>query len=459
MTSNSKYDVTPAATSLDDFMNDEQKRKQQKTKLSLADYRITFTVAGGVKYVELPEIFKECKVTILHDETRKSREGDNVDCYVECIVSEPIDDVIAQLNEFEEISNLKFEMIPVLKGPHPDTIAWFPRCLADLDHCSGNVILCGELLDADHPGFKDTEYRKRRSYFTEVALNYKYGDPIPRIEYTTEETETWRKVYSELMTLYPTHACKEQMVNLELLEKNCGFNGASVPQLADVSAFLQKRTGFTLRPVAGFLSPRDFLAGLALRVFNCTQYMRHSSNPLYTPEPDVCHELLGHVPLFADPSFAQFSHELGLASLGASDADIKRLASCYLYTVEFGLCKEEGKIKAYGAGLLSCIAEMKHALTSPEKIKKFEPEVAANTESYVTSFQPIYFMSESLEQAKDKMRNFASSIEKPFKLKFDDVTNSIHVIENMVETTKKSDLIERVFIKTSSSDCDVIKTL
>lgn len=150
------------------------------------------------------------------------------------------------------------------------------------------------------------------------------------------------------------------------------------------------------------LSSRDFLAGLAFRVFHSTQYIRHDAKPMYTPEPDICHELLGHVPLFANKEFAEFSQEIGLASLGASDEDVERLATCYWFSIEYGLCRQHDGIKAYGAGLLSSFGELQYCLGEKPEIKAFDPAVTGLQSYPVTKFQPIYFVADSFVSAKER---------------------------------------------------------
>ena len=93
----------------------------------------------------------------------------------------------------------------------------------------------------------------------------------------------------------------------------------------------------------------------------------------------MCHEIIGHVPLLADKDFADFSQEIGLASLGASDEEVKRLATCYWFTVEFGLCRQGGQIRAYGAGLLSSFGELEYCLTDKPKLADFDPAVTGVT--------------------------------------------------------------------------------
>uniref|UniRef100_A0A667X5G5 tryptophan 5-monooxygenase n=1 Tax=Myripristis murdjan TaxID=586833 RepID=A0A667X5G5_9TELE len=386
-------------------------------------------VGGLVKALKL---FQEKHVNLVHIESRKSkRRNSDFEIFVDC------DSDHEQLRELTQLlrkhANI-VEMDPPDNSSLPDdgnaVTPWFPKKISDLDLCANRVLMYGSELDADHPGFKDNTYRKRRKYFSDLAMNYKHGDPIPRVEFTEEEVRTWGVVFRELNKLYPSHACREHLKNLPLLTTHCNYREDNIPQLEDVSRFLKERSGFIIRPVAGYLSPRDFLAGLAFRVFHCTQYVRHSSNPLYTPEPDTCHELLGHVPLLAEPSFAQFSQEIGLASLGASDDSVQKLATCYFFTVEFGLCKQEGSLRAYGAGLLSSISELKHALSGKAHILPFDPAVTCNQECNITTFQDVYFVSGSFEEAKTKMRSFAKTIRRPFTVRYNPYTQSVDVLKD-----------------------------
>jgi len=259
----------------------------------------------------------------------------------------------------------------------------------------------------------------------EIAHAYKTGDIIPKVEYTDQEKETWKHVYKKLMNFFETHTCSQFQYIFPLLIENCGYREDNIPQLQDVSNFLKEHSGFTLRPVTGLLSSRQFLNGLAFRVFHSTQYIRHHSKPDYTPEPDIIHELMGHVPLFSDPEFADFSHEVGLASLGVSDEAIEKLSTLYWFTVEFGICKQRGKLKAYGAGLLSSFGELEYCLSDKPIHKPFDPLVVSTTKYPITTYQPVYFVTESFEDMKKQLRSFGKTLGRPFDLYYNPYSQTI----------------------------------
>jgi len=275
-----------------------------------------------------------------------------------------------------------------------------------------------------------------------LAKKFRHGDRIPYVEYNESEKQVWKTVFSTLKKLYPKYACKQHRYIFPLLESNCGYSEDNIPQLQDISEFLQDCTGWRLRPVTGLLSPRDFLAGLAFRVFHSTQYLRHPARPLYTPEPDLCHEILGHVPLFADPDFAAFSQEIGLASIGASDEDIEKLSTCYWFTVEFGMCKEGDEVKAYGAGLLSSFGELEYSCASEEpKRLPFVPSLVAVTKYPITSYQPLYYVTDSFEDAKKKMTDFAKTLDRPFTVRYNPYTQNIEVLDSKEKITQFANIV------------------
>ncbi|XP_058053303.1 tyrosine 3-monooxygenase isoform X2 [Anopheles bellator] len=367
--------------------------------------------------------------TVVHLESRQSRsDGVQFDVLIK------ID--MARANLLQLIRSLRqtqsFGSVSLLSENNVNVKApWFPKHASELDNCNHLMTKYEPDLDMNHPGFADQVYRARRKEIAEIAFAYRYGDPIPHIDYTETENQTWAAVFNRVKELMVKHACSEYIAVFQKLEDEKIFVKERLPQLQEMSDFLRRNTGFTLRPAAGLLTARDFLASLAFRIFQSTQYVRHINSPYHTPEPDCIHELLGHMPLLADPSFAQFSQEIGLASLGASDEEIEKLSTVYWFTVEFGLCKEKNEVKAYGAGLLSAYGELLHAISDKPEHRPFDPASTAVQPYQDQEYQPIYYVAESFEDAKEKFRRWVSTMSRPFEVRFNPHTERVEVLDSV----------------------------
>ena len=245
-------------------------------------------------------------------------------------------------------------------------------------------------LDQEHPGFRDRAYRVRRDAIARLALAHRRGEPPPEVAYNPDEQKVWDGVLTALAPLHARYACKSFLDAWPRL----GFDRARIPQLSEVSAQLKGHTGFTYEPVAGLMSPREFMERLAGRAFLATQYMRHPSAPLYTPEPDVIHELVGHAPLLSDERYARLNALFGEATAATDDTGVERLIRTYWFCLEFGLVREGDGVKAVGAGLLSSFGELGR-FERESTLLPFDLERIAQTPFDPTQYQATLFVAPS----------------------------------------------------------------
>jgi phenylalanine-4-hydroxylase len=256
-------------------------------------------------------------------------------------------------------------------------------------------------LADDHPGAKDPQYRQRRNEIAAGALAWKPGEPIPQVEYTETEHDIWRTVCRELA---PKHdrlairAFREAKAALALPADH-------VPQLDEVSAGLKPLTGFEFYPAAGLVPLGEFYGSLADRVFHSTQYLRHASSPLYTPEPDIVHEVIGHGNLLADPGIAEVKRLAGEAARRCETAEgLQYLADVFWFTIEFGVMYEQGELRCYGAGLLSSYGEIDEFRGAD--IRPVDFHTMATLEYDITHYQPILFACDGMGELTDRVGGF-----------------------------------------------------
>ncbi|HYM61683.1 MAG TPA: phenylalanine 4-monooxygenase [Thermoanaerobaculia bacterium] len=243
-------------------------------------------------------------------------------------------------------------------------------------------------LDADHPGFHDPTYRRRRNEIARAAIEYRDGDTVPVIAYTADEEAVWREVWRHLEPLHARYACRAYRQAAERV----ALSRQRVPQLGEINSRIEPLHGFRMLPVAGLVTAGAFLSQLGHSVFLSTQYMRHHSMPLYTPEPDVVHELIGHAATFAHQDFVRLN-----AALRAGSEDVERIGRLYWYTLEFGVVREEGQLRVCGAGLLSSFGELGRFETE-EGLAEWDVDAIAATPYDPTRYQERLFVAPSFER-------------------------------------------------------------
>ncbi|WP_106402486.1 phenylalanine 4-monooxygenase [Actinocorallia populi] len=256
-------------------------------------------------------------------------------------------------------------------------------------------------LARDHPGFADPAYRERRDLIAGLAVGHRRGDPLPEVAYTEEEQEVWRLVSAELASRHRRYAAQEFLDAKDRLK----LPADRVPQLQEVSDLLEPLTGFRYLPAAGLVPLREFYGSLADGLFHSTQYLRHHSMPLYTPEPDVVHEVIGHANALASDRFAALYRTAGEAARRVESRQALEFVSrVFWFTLEFGVLLEGGELKAYGAGILSSYGEIEEFRAMD--VLPLDIRAMGLTDYDITKYQTVLFRAESLSHLEDVAGGF-----------------------------------------------------
>jgi phenylalanine-4-hydroxylase len=263
-------------------------------------------------------------------------------------------------------------------------------------------------LHLDHPGANDADYRTRRDYIASLAKSFRETGIITDVEYTEQEQNIWKIVATRLEEIQAERASEFYLD----AKKKLGISTTRIPQLSEMNKRLKTLSNWRLAPIEGLVETRGFLSWLSYRTMLCTQYIRHHSRPEYTPEPDIVHEAIGHIPNFTNRDFADFSQFIGHGARIATDQQLEELGRLYWFTVEFGLVEENGKLKAYGAGLLSSFGELENAFTDNVERRPFDLEQVIKTDYSYSDMQPILYVIPSYAYLKETTRRYIESFSK-----------------------------------------------
>ncbi|HVI24841.1 MAG TPA: phenylalanine 4-monooxygenase [Xanthomonadaceae bacterium] len=226
----------------------------------------------------------------------------------------------------------------------------------------------------------------------------------PWDDYSADDHATWATLYARQREILPGRACDEFLRAQDAM----GMTPDRIPKFADINAALRAATGWTLVGVEGLLPELDFFDHLANRRFPVTWWIRRPDQIDYIEEPDLFHDLFGHVPLLMNPVFADYMEAYGLGGVkahGIGPHALQMLTRLYWYTVEFGLIRQADGLRIYGSGIVSSKGESIHCLDSaaPNRIG-FDLERIMRTRYRIDTYQKTYFVIDSFEQLMEATR-------------------------------------------------------
>ena len=228
------------------------------------------------------------------------------------------------------------------------------------------------------------------------------GAKIEYPEYSDEDNETWQILVERQMEQLPGRACDAYLRGQDVLQ----LEADRIPSLANLSQRLEDATGWKVAKVPGLIHEKDFFELLSDRIFPSTNYVRGREELDYTPAPDCFHDIFGHMPMLTQPDFADFYQLFGQAALNGEGAVRPKLEAFHWFTVEFGLIREHGEQRIFGAGIVSSNEEVTHALSDEVTTKPFDPEVLVNTDYEVYHLQDTLFVMDSFEQLLEGFKSW-----------------------------------------------------
>jgi phenylalanine-4-hydroxylase len=236
-------------------------------------------------------------------------------------------------------------------------------------------------------------------------------ESVPVPQYTDIEHGTWGLLLAKQESLIHGRACKEFIAGLDAIH----FPKNRIPALKDVSAIIQKNTGWKLIRVDGLVEATAFFELLAKKIFPSTDFIRKREELDYTPAPDMFHDLFGHAPLLTNPDFTEFFETFGHVGVAAAkkypkEHEIhKMLPRLYWFTVEFGLIQTSQGLRAYGSGSCSSPQELEFCVSPKCRHHQFDVDVVAARDYDIWHLQEDVFVIDSFQQLGQEFRRWSKA--------------------------------------------------